>query len=209
MTLQHHPSGSLSQPRRWLGIAILAIALLLLAGCAETGQMIDQPRYDPLEASDFFPNGQSARPWEEGTVPYYGAISANSPVLTGQNENGQPYQGFPVPVTTQLVERGQERFNIYCTPCHGATGEGNGMVTNFGFPKPPSLLGDNAKALSNGEIFNIITNGRGNMFPYGYRVKAADRWAVISYLRAMQLKNGAVSPADLTPDELNQLGVQP
>ena len=84
----------------------------------------------------------------------------------------------------------------------------DGHVTAL-FPKPPSLLADNAKALTDGQIFEIITNGRGNMFPYGYRVKPNERWAVIAYVRAMQLKNGAVNAKDLTPDEINQLGSQP
>ncbi len=195
--------------KRWLLTAGLAIAILLLAGCAETGQMVDQPRYDPLEASAFFADGQSARPIVQGAVPYSDVVSPNSPLLTGLDTNNQPFTGFPVPVTKDLVLQGQARYNIYCIPCHGPVGAGNGMVTTFGFPKPPDLLGANIKNLKSGEIFNVITNGKGKMFSYGYRVKPPERWAIISYLRAMQQKNGAVTAADLTPDFLNQIGQQP
>jgi mono/diheme cytochrome c family protein len=165
-----------------------------------------QPRYDPLEPSSLFPDGRSARPIETGTVPMTGDLSPNSPILTGLDQNGQPYQGFPEPVTQDMVKLGQERFNIYCVPCHGPSGQGDGKVIAFGFPKPANLLGDSVKSLTNGEIFSVIENGKGKMFSYGYRIKPQERWAVIAYIRAMELKNGPVNPSDLTPDQLNQLG---
>lgn len=192
--------------RKPFGAILVLAALLFTAGCAQTGQMIDQARFDPLESSDLFGDGQSARPFQPGTVPYMEEGSPNDPLLTGLTEDGQPVEDFPVEITNELVQFGQERYKIFCTPCHGATGEGNGPATTFGFPKPPALIGGNQ--LSNGQIFDIITNGQGQMFPYGYRVKANERWAVIAYIRAMQLKGGAVNPAELTPDELNQLGAQ-
>ena len=210
MTLLPLSNGFLSRPaRRWLLLAALAAALVLLAGCAETGQMHDQARYDPLEPSELFADGRSARPYQPGTVPYMEEGSPNSPELTGLTESGEALEGLPVTVDQELVLLGQERYEIYCTPCHGATGEGNGRVVGYGFPKPPSLLTDEARALTSGDYFQIITEGRGNMFPYGYRVKPAERWAVIAYIRALQLRNGEVTPQELTPDELNQIGEQP
>lgn len=192
----------------WRRAALLGLAVaFLLAGCAQTGQMDVQPRYDPMEPSDLFANGSSARTLPEGVVPVLGE-DANDPALTGLDESGQPVKGFPMEVTAELVARGQDRYNIYCVPCHGPGGAGDGKAVTFGFPKPPNFLEDTLQTMQNGEIFNIITNGKGNMFPYGYRVKAHDRWAVIAYLRAMQLKNGPLE-GELTPEELNQLGTQP
>lgn len=193
----------------WTGVLLLATALLLLSGCAETGTMATQPKYNPLSSSSFFKDGSSARPSVDGAVPYTGDQSPNDPIQTGITENGEPFQGFPEPVTKELVALGQERYNIYCTPCHGTSGKGDGKVISFGFSKPPDLLGDTVKGLANGDIFMVITDGKGKMFSYGYRVKPEERWAVIAYIRAMQLKNGSVNPADLTPAELSQLGKQP
>lgn len=193
---------------RGLVLAFLAAALLL-TGCAETGQMRSQPRYDPLEASLLFEDGRSARVPVPGTVPYSGDTSPNAPNQTGVDEAGNLLEGFPVEVDAELVQLGQERYEIFCTPCHGATGEGNGKATQFGFPKPPSLLATAARELTTGQVFQIITEGRGTMFPYGYRVGPDERWAVIAYMRAMQLKNGQVTPQELTPAELDQIGGQP
>lgn len=185
-------------------------ALLLLAGCAETGQMENQPRYDTLSASQLFADGRSAQSPISNTVPYLGEnVSPDSPELTGLDENGAPYKGFPVPVDQKLVQLGQQRFNIYCIPCHGPGGAGDGKIIPFGFSKPPDLLGTAVRDLANGDIFQVIENGRGKMYSYGYRVKPDERWAIISYIRAMQLKNGAVKPGDLTSDDLKQIGSHP
>lgn len=189
---------------RWPWWALIALAGLLLAGCQQTGDMYAQPYNRPLSASDFFADGRSARTFVTGTVPQTDQ-RVDDPAVTGLDQSGKPVTGFPVPVTNALVKRGQERFNIYCQVCHGPSGHGDGKAVTFGFPKPPDLLGDKVKSLPNGQIFDVIANGFGKMFPYGYRVKAADRWAVIAYLRAMQLKNGPPTQ-DLTPDELQQLG---
>ena len=203
MTLKHP---QLPFPRRLLLYGGLAVAFFLLAGCDQTGQMVQQPRYNPLSSSAVFPNGQSALMPVAGSVPFQATGSPNDPRLTGQDNSGQPVKGWPVKVDAALVQLGQTRYNIYCVPCHGSTAQGNGKVIGFGFPKPPDLLAN--KTLSNGDIFNVITNGKGKMFSYGYRVKPDERWAVIAYIRAMQLKNGSVDPTSLTPDQLNQIGSQ-
>ena len=142
-------------------------------------------------------------------MPYYGDLSANSPLITGLDANGQPYQGFPEPVTQALVTLGQQRFTIYCVPCHGASGQGDGQVIAFGFPKPPDLLGSGVQALSNGQIFLTIANGYGKMYPYGYKVNYSERWAIVAYIRALELLNGPVNPQNLTSDQLDQIGKHP
>ncbi len=210
--MNFHPSlfnsSSWRKKSRWLAGAALLIGFLLLAGCAETGEMLYQPRYDPLSASAIFPNGQSAQLPVPGTVPYASTASPNSPDMTGLDQNGQPVKGWPVTVDKNLVQLGADRYNIFCIPCHGPNGQGDGKAVSFGFPKPPDLLGNNAKSLSNGDIFQVITNGKGKMFSYGYRVKPDERWAIISYIRAMQLANGQVIPENLTPNQIDQIGKQ-
>jgi mono/diheme cytochrome c family protein len=187
-----------------LGLVLLPACLLLLAGCQQTGAMDVQPYNRPLSSSDFFADGRSARSLVTGSVPQTDQ-RVDDPAATGVGADGQPLTSFPVAVTSDLVKRGQERFGIYCVVCHGPDGHGDGKAITFGFPKPPDLLGDEAKGLSDGKIFEIISNGQGNMLSYGYRVKAPDRWAVIAYLRAIQLKNGHLTQ-DLTPAELQQIG---
>jgi mono/diheme cytochrome c family protein len=196
-----------SRPARsaWT-LAAIAVVLLLLSGCAEAGQMAQQPRFDPLSSTTLFADGSSARPSVPNTVSYSADGSVNSPLNTGLGDNGQPFLGFPMPVTKDLVAQGQARFNIFCVVCHGPNGKADGKVVGFQFPKPPDLTSDDTKQLSNNEIFTTITDGTGKMFPYGYRVKPPDRWAIIAYVRAIQLKNGPVTPQTLTAADLNQIG---
>lgn len=191
---------------RWM---LVLVTLLLLSGCAEAGNMNYQPRLNPLSASAFFADGSSARLPVTGSVPYSTDGSANSPVTTGMGDNGQPIAGFPMPVTQALVAQGQVRYNIYCIPCHGPSGKGDGKVVPFGYPKPPDLLSADIVGTSNYEIFTAITNGFQKMFPYAYRVKPPERWAIIAYVRALQLKNGPANPQDLTPADLDQIGKNP
>jgi hypothetical protein len=193
---------------RWMLFAALT-TILLLSGCAEAGNMNVQPRLNPLSETTLFADGSSARPLVPNSVPYSADNSANSPVNTGMDTNGRPVAGFPQPVTQDLVAKGQERFNIYCTPYHGASGKGDGKVVTFNFPKPPDLLGSDLVELSNYEMFGAITDGFGKMLSYAYRVKPPERWAIIAYIRALQLKNGPVNPKDLTPADLKQIEQNP
>src|SRR5512146_422589 len=111
--------------RSWLVLAAALAVILLLSGCAATGQMVYQPRFDPLSATTFFADGSSARPEVPNTVSYSADNSANSPINTGLDANGQPFKGFPEPVTQALVAQGQARYNIYCSVCHGTSGKGD------------------------------------------------------------------------------------
>jgi hypothetical protein len=207
MSLFHFLPRRFSRPTRtWLALAAMTAAMLVLSGCAQAGQMGQQPRFDPLSSTTLFADGRSARPIVPNTVSYSADNSANSPVNTGLGDNGQPFLGFPMPVTQDLVAQGQARYNIYCVICHGPSGKGDGKVIGFQFPKPPDLTSDDIKQLSNFEIFDTITNGTGKMFPYGYRVKPPERWAIVAFVRALQLKNGPVTPQSLVPADLDQIG---
>jgi len=111
---------------------------------------------------------------------------------------------MPVALTPQLLQRGQERFNIYCAPCHGATGEGNGMIVRRGYPPPPSYHIDRLRAAADGHFFEVITNGFGRMYEYGTRVPVEDRWAIIAYIRALQLSQH-VTPEELPAEDRQRL----
>jgi mono/diheme cytochrome c family protein len=210
MTFSHLLSRFTSRrPGRRAAVAVMLLGMVFMAACAATGQMDTQARYDPLSASSFFPDGRSARSFVPGTVPYYGNLSANSPIMTGVDENGKSYQGFPLPVTKDLIALGQQRYNIYCAPCHGATAEGDGQIIAFGFAKPPDLLGDDIQGSPNGDIFAAIANGFGKMYPYGYKINYTERWAIISYIRALEMVEGPVNVQSLTADQIDQIGKHP
>ena len=161
---------------------IMMLAMLFLAGCQQ--KMANQPRYDPLEASDFFPDGMAARPRLANTVAR-GELVTNPYLETGKI-GGQEGDGFPFEVTAQVMNRGHERFNIYCSQCHGRVGDGNGMIPARGFRRPPSFHTESLRTAKTGHIFDVITNGFGSMPPYRTMIPAADRWAIIAYIRALQ-----------------------
>ena len=189
---------------RLVGWFILLICCMGLIGCKAIGTMVDQ-RYDrPLAEDPLFSDSRSARVFVPNTIPQT-ELSPNDPSLTGTTLEHNFVSSIPVAVTQDLVTQGKDRYEIYCMVCHGMDGHGDGKAVEFGFPAPPDLLGDNAKSLLDGEIFTIIENGKNTMLPYGYRVKANDRWAIIAYIRAMQLKGGHLT-GDLTATELQQLG---
>jgi len=159
--------------------------------------MAVQPKYDPLEPSDFFADGMSARPRIPGTVAR-GEIEMVGYVATGKI-NGQDGDGFPFPITIQVMNRGQERYNIYCSACHGMVGDGNGMIPSRGYRRPPSYHTDILRAAKTGHFFDVITNGFGAMPSYAQQVSVNDRWAMIAYVRALQLsQHGTID--DLPPD---------
>lgn len=168
-------------------IAGALLALLFFAGCHS--DMYDQPRGKPLAESRFFENGQVARPRVEGTVQHDEA-PVDELLHTGK-VGGQLSDTFPFRVTKDVVDRGRERYNIYCSPCHGFLGDGKGMIVLRGFPAPPSFHSDTMRTKVAGHYVNVITNGIGRMFPYGDRVAPNDRWAITAYIRALQLSQHA------------------
>jgi mono/diheme cytochrome c family protein len=151
--------------------------------------MHDQPKYAPLDASPFFEDGRSARLPVEGTVAR-GRLRDDELLFTG-TENGEPATMFPFPVDAAIMERGQEMFDAFCSPCHGRTGAGDGVVVQRGFTRPPDLTSAEVREAAVGHLFNVITNGFGAMPDHAAQIKVADRWAIIAYLRALQLAGSA------------------
>lgn len=178
----------------------LCVAAALGAGCRQ--DMHDAPRYEPLEKSDFFGDQRSARPQVEGTVAR-GQLVEDQTLATGKA--GSAFAGrLPMPLDAALLQRGRERYGIYCTPCHGLAGRGDGMVVRRGYRKPPSLHEDRLRAQPVGYFFDVITNGFGAMPDYSH-VPVRDRWAIVAYIRALQLSQHA-SLADVPPQARPQLG---
>lgn len=172
------------------GVWVAALGLAFVcAGCRL--DMHVQPRYNPYDATDFFGDGQSARLPVPGTFARGELTLGPQELLYTGKVNGQPSESFPFPVTQEIVERGRERFNVFCSPCHGSAGDADGMIVQRGFRHPPSLHEDRLRAAPVGHYFDVITNGFGVMYPYGYRVTPRDRWAIIAYVRALQLSRQA------------------
>jgi mono/diheme cytochrome c family protein len=171
---------------------LVVVAALAGAGCRQ--DMHDQPKYVPLRQSAFFNDARSARPVIEGTVAR-GQLHDDELMYTGKM-NGEDAAVFPMRVDAQVMARGQERFNIYCSPCHGRTGLGDGMVVRRGYRRPPSFHQDRLRNAPVGHFFDVMTNGFGAMPDYAAQIKAEDRWAIIAYVRALQLSEHA-TPADV------------
>ena len=169
--------------------------------------MHDQPKYSAYRESTFFADGVGARPVVAGTVPR-GHLNDDELLYEGK-ENGVSATRFPFPVDEAVMRRGQERFNIYCAPCHGATGLGDGMVVRRGYRRPPPLADQRLREIPVGHFFDVMTHGFGAMPDYAVQVNAADRWAIIAYIRALQL-SGHATLQDVPPSERPQLeGQQP
>jgi mono/diheme cytochrome c family protein len=165
------------------------------AGCRQ--DMHNQPRYKPFAATDFFSDGRSARPEVEGTVAR-GHLRIDKARYTGK-EDGADVTAFPFPITRADLLRGQERFNIYCSPCHSRIGDGNGMVVRRGFRQAASYHTDKLIKAPVGHFFDVMTNGFGAMPSYASRVEPDDRWRIAAYIRVLQLSENATIddvPAD-------------
>jgi hypothetical protein len=175
-------------------LAVFATGVALLSGCDRLVQdMATQPKYRPLSPSNFFRDGRSERPLLENTVAR-GSL-ANDEFIVPKDSNA-----FPLKVDQALLERGQERFTAFCTPCHGLQGDGNGMVALRGMKHPPSYHIDRLREAPNGYFYDVITNGFGQMYSYGAQVPPRDRWAIVAYVRALQLSRYAHAselPAEL------------
>ncbi len=187
-------------PRTTAGVLLLVAAAFAGQGCHQ--DMYDQKKYAPLSESEFYRDGQSARPPIEGTVVH--RDHSDDGVISTGVVDGIPVSKFPIPVSEAMIRRGQERFNIYCSPCHGRTGDGFGMVVQRGFPRPPSYYADSVRALPVGRYVEIIANGFGRMYGYGDRVAPRDRWAIAAYIRVLQASRN-VNVTSLTDSERQQL----
>ena len=167
------------------------------AGCRQ--EMADQPRYDALEASAFFADGQSARHLVPNTVAR-GHLPDLSPFSTGKAD-GALVKTLPIEISAKLFARGQERYGIFCTPCHDQLGNGQGIVVQRGFPRPPSFHSGALREVPVGHFFEVITHGFGGVMPaYGSLISSYDRWAIIAYIRALQFSQYAAVvelPADI------------
>jgi mono/diheme cytochrome c family protein len=188
--------------------SLLAVLLCLfaIAGCGGTlrQDMANEPRENPLSPSSFFKDDRSARPLIDNTV-MRGAIALD-PLFIPKDSNA-----FPLPLTEELLARGRDRYNIFCSPCHGLQGDGNGMVAMRGMKHPPTYHQDRLRNVPVGYLFDVITNGFGAMNDYSMQLTPRDRWAVVSYVRALQLsRNAPVTelPAHLKEKLLAKGGAQ-
>ncbi len=177
----------------WLGVLVVG-----LAGCAQ--QMSKQPKYTPLSRSSFFDDQRSARPLPAGAVPR-GRLEEDR--LTPAKDSDE----FPFPATQEILQRGQERFDIYCSVCHGRLGDGDGMIVRRGFRRPPSYHIDRLRQAPAAHYFDVMTNGFGAMPDYAAQISPRDRWAIIAYVRALQLSQHATL-AELPPEGQAQLKPQ-
>ena len=172
---------------RGLGVACMGVLALLLSGCRLDMHL--QPKYLPYEPTDFFADGRSERQPIPGTVAR-GQLRVDELFYTGK-ENGVEANRFPFPITRADLERGRERFNVYCTPCHDYTGSGRGMIVQRGFPQPPSYHITRLRDVPVGHFFGGMTNGFGAMYSYAARIEPADRWRIAAYIRVLQLSQNA------------------
>ncbi len=186
----------------------LARALLLFAPlvCACRQDMHDAPRYDTYEPSSFFSDKRSARPHVEGTIAR-GQLELDPHLYQGKTD-GKPAETFPFDVTRAVLERGRERYDIYCAPCHSQVGDGYGMIVQRGMRQPPSFHVERLQKAPPGYYFDVITNGFGAMYDYSDRIEAKDRWAIVAYIRALQKSRNATL-ADVPETEREKLAKNP
>lgn len=220
-----------NEHRRFALLLVACIGSIVAAGCGVRYDMQDQPRYRAYKKSEFFVDGRASRDVVAGTVAR-GQLRDNPAFFTGQIENADPnavvqsttdaagntivtsfpnaITEFPVPVTKELVDRGEERYNIYCSVCHGPLGNGDGMIVRRGFPKPPTYHDDRLRNAPVGHFFDVITRGFGRMSSYAEVVSPADRWAIVAYIRALQLsQNPGQQQAGMNPNTGANTAVQP
>jgi len=173
---------------------------LVLGACG--GNHRNQPYYQAGESGGFFADGKTMQDPPENTVPR-GLLAEDAVLYTGRSR-GAFVQGFPFPVTAEVLDRGQERYEISCAPCHGDTGAGDGVIVRRGYPAPPTYHQDRLRTAPPGYLFDVITNGFGGMPSYAYQVEPRDRWAIVAYIRALQLSQNA-PPAVVPPAQREEL----
>lgn len=168
--------------------ASASVLVLLSSACRQ--DMHNQPKYIPLRPSEFFADGRSERPLIDGTVAR-GHLDDDTAFYQGKGPDGKFVNEFPFTVTKQVIQRGQSRFNVYCSPCHDRLGNWDGMIVRRGYRKPPSYHIDRLRSVPNGYIYDVITNGFGAMPDYAAQIPPSDRWAIVAYVRALQLSQNA------------------
>lgn len=186
---------------------LIGAVAMFSAGCHT--DMWRQPRSEPLDHSEFFADGSANRPLVPGTIAR-DHLRLDNAFFTG-TKNNKWITELPVPLTKELLERGQERFEIYCTPCHGQLGDGQGMIAHRGFELRRPVGNYHTERLRNmpiGHFYDVITNGYGAMYSYASRVEPQDRWAIAAYIRVLQLSQNA-DPADADPAELAKGSSEP
>lgn len=166
------------------GAWLMVTLALLTAGCRQ--DMHDQPKHEPLEASPVFGNGSASRPMIDGTVAR-GQLREDQVFYSGRTAEDEFATTLPMPLTRELLERGQSRFNAFCSPCHGRVGDGLGMVVQRGFKRPNSFHDQRLVASPVGYYFDVMTNGFSQMSSYAAQISPADRWAIVAYIKALQL----------------------
>jgi mono/diheme cytochrome c family protein len=183
--------------------AALLVLSLAAAGCSRL-DMQDQPKYRPQRPSDFFADGRSERQPVEGTIAR-GALNEDTEFYTGKDASGKDIDAFPVAVDKAFVERGQQRYDIYCAPCHGRIGNGLGMIVRRGFKQPPSYHIDRLRTAPVGHLYDVVSNGYGAMQDYAMQLQPRDRWAIVAYIRALQYSENA-NVNDLSADARTKIG---
>jgi mono/diheme cytochrome c family protein len=186
MSPRSKPERSRARPGRLALAALLAAAALV--GCRQ--DMHDQRKIEPLEATPFFADGRGSRKPVDGTVAR-GKLKDDRHLHEGRTAAGELVDELPMPVNKDLLLRGRERFDIYCSPCHARTGDGDGMVVRRGFQKPPTFHRDELRKAKLGHLFEVISKGLGAMPAYAAQIKVEDRWAIVAYVRALQLSRSA------------------
>ncbi|MFB6098712.1 MAG: cytochrome c [Salinibacter sp.] len=196
------------------GLVLLAV---LLGGCRGTKSdnppfhmnldMDFQPKFEAQEANPFFENNAAMRTPVPGTVQR-GELRADSALYRGRTASGDYVEEIPIAVTRKVLERGRDRYNVYCAPCHGKTGAGNGVIMrrDYGYTPAPSYHIERLRNAPDGYLYDVIANGVRNMPAYGQKIPVMDRWAIVAYIRALQRSQNA-SPEDLPPDVRARLGV--
>ncbi len=195
-----------------INITVFLLSLLFLVSCLQerpskqppihlNPNMDDQPKYQAMEESKFYTDKSAMRMPVEGTVAR-GQLNENTVYFKGKNPNGTFVRKLPMAVTSELLRHGQKRFDIFCAPCHGRTGYGQGIVVKKGFLPATSFHLDRMRQVEDGHIFDVITNGIRNMPSYKYQVPVADRWAIVSYVRALQRSQNAKK--DDVPEDIRQ-----
>ncbi len=192
---------------RTAGVLAMTAAATLLAGCRQ--DMHNQPKFYPQRGTSFFADSRSARPQVENTVAR-NQLHANTYFYTGV-VNGKEGDGMPLPVTEELLQRGQEKYNVFCTPCHSRVGNGAGMIVQRGYRPAGNFHTDRLRNAPLGHLYSVIANGYGAMPEYGSQVGAEDRWAIVAYVRALQLSQNARAsdvPSGQHPQDLHEIANQ-